>query len=74
MIDTFFMYHRPSVSRLNKLEEDSTLAQELNMDPVALVHTNTAGMEVAKDVGVGSFGPGPHSRITRGLIGTVARV
>ena len=51
MIDVFFMYHRSSVFGLNKLEEDGTLAQELDMDLVGMVHTEMANTEVAEDVG-----------------------
>ena len=57
--------HRPSISGIGRLEEDGTLAQELDVDPMAVVHTETAGMEFAVDVGLDLNSSVPHSRIHR---------
>ena len=62
MIDVFLMCHRPSVFGLSKLEEDGTLARELDMDLVGMVHTEMASTEVAEDVGVDLDNPVPHSK------------
>ena len=38
--------HKPSVSRLGRLKEAGTLAQELGVDPVVVAHTEMANAEV----------------------------
>ena len=61
--------HKPSISGLDRLEEAGTPAQELGVDPAAVVHTEMAGVEVAEDVVEDSDSPGPHRinrRIDRG--------
>ena len=65
------MCHRPSVSGLDRLEEAGTLAQELGVDPIAMVHTKMAGVEVTEDVVEDLDSPGPHRthrRIDRGAV------
>lgn len=57
--------YRPSISRLDRLEEDSTPAQALDVDPVAVVHTKMAGVVVIEDAVVDLVCYVPHSNIHR---------
>lgn len=74
LTDVLIVYYRHFTSRLGRLDEASTLAQELSMDPVAMVHIEMADAGVAEDVVVDPNNPVPHSRIHRRIEGTVNHV
>ena len=59
------MCHKSSVFGLGKLGEDDALAQELGMDPMAVVHIEIASAKVVEEAGVDLDIQVPHNRIHR---------
>ena len=57
--------NRPSVFGLNRLQEDGTAAQLLDVDPTALFHTKMSSVEITKNAVVDLVSQVPHSRIHR---------